>query len=434
MSKAKSHVLPIFIVLVMVLGLWGVVQAKDPVKITFWHAETQPIRVQTFQTIIDRFEAENPGIKVSQAAYPNADMFPKITAALLTDTGPDMAFSTPERAMAIRKMGFGEPVDDLVAKIDETYKYVPKPKTLYYFDGHYWAVPVWSITIMLYYRDDLLKQHGFDEPPRTWDELLTMARTFSEAGKFGIGLPASSGQNCTEQVVWSFLSTKGAQVYDEEGNIVFNNPKTVETYDYLVELAKYSPPDCTGWSWAETKLSFTSGSVPFAFLFGSILLDLVQQTDFADEVKAVTIPIPEDGKHGGLTHTEGVMVYTKDKAKQEACAKFIEFFFRPDNYGWFLANMQPGLALPITETGMASKEFWEHPILARFEDIMNAQLEQVWTGSLFGFEYEKRNPYVGEIGVSFILAETLQRAVTKQLTVEKAVEWGHNRMLSITED
>ena len=59
----------------------------------------------------------------------------------------------------------------------------------------------------------------------------------------------------------SFLSTKGTG-YDEEGNIVFNNPKTVETYDYLVEHAKYSPPDCTGWSWAETKLSFTSGSVP----------------------------------------------------------------------------------------------------------------------------------------------------------------------------
>ena len=408
-------------------------KAAEPVKISFWHGETQPVRVQEFQKLIDRFQNDNPGIKVTQAAYPNANMFPKMMAALSTNTNPEMTFTTPERTMAFRKMGFGQAVDSLVKKIDQKYKYVSdNPKNMYYFDNHYWSVPVWSITVMLYYREDLLKEAGFNGPPSTWNELLGMAKALTKDGQYGIALPASSGQNCTEQVVWSFMSTNRAEVYDKNGKIVFNNPKTVETYRFLNELSKYSPPDATGWTWAETKLAFTSGKAAMALLMGSTLLDLEQQSNFADSVKAVTIPIPQGGRPGGLTHSEGVMIFTKDRAKRAACEKFLEYMFQEKNYGRHLANMQPGLFLPITQLNVNSKDYFEQPTMKRFRQIVDAELQQVKTGTLFGFEYPQRNPYVGEIGVSFILAETLQRTVSKQMTPEKAVEWGNNKMISLT--
>jgi multiple sugar transport system substrate-binding protein len=429
MFKTKRLWFLLVLVLTLIISCSGFTAPKV-VKISFWHGETQPVRVQAMQALIDKFQKENPNIQVTQATCPNQDMFPKMIAALSTNTNPDMGSCVPDRAMAYQKLGYGQNVDSLVQKIDQKYKYIGKPKSNYYFNNHYWSVPLWSITVMLFYREDLLKKAGFNGPPKTWNELLDMSKALTGDGKYGIGLPASSGQNCTDQVVWSFMSTNKAQVYDEQGKIVFNNPKTVETYKYLTELSKYSPADATGWSWAETKLAFTSGKAAMGFVFGSVLLDLVQQADFADSVKAVSIPIPEGGQPGGLTSTEGMMIFTKDKAKRQACEKFLEFFFRDDNYGLTLANMQPGLYLPITETGMKSEAYFQNPVIKRFNKVIDAEFAQVKTGSLFGFEYPKRNQFVGEIGTSYILGETLQRAVSKQLTPEKAVEWGFNKMMS----
>lgn len=403
------------------------------VEISFWHGETQPVRVAGFQSVIDAFEAANPNIKVTQSAVSNAEMFTKMVTALATNTNPEMTATAPERTMAYRKLGHGIAVDDLVKEIDAEHKYVSdNPKNLYFFDDHYWSVPLWSITIMLYYREDLLKEAGFNGPPKTWDDMLAISKKLTKDGNYGMALPASSGQNCTDQAAWSFLSTNKGLVFDQNGEISFNSPQNVETYTFLKELSKYSPPDSTGWSWAETKLAFTSGKAAMAPLFGSILLDLEKQAPFADSVKATSIPISANGEPGGNTHTEGMMVFTEDPDKQAACFEFIKFFMSKEIYGKTLANLQPGLCLPVTETGMNSKEYFENPTQVRFKSIIDAEFNQVKTGSLYGFKFEKRSDFAGEIGVSFLLGETLQRVVSGQLSPADAVKWGEEQMIALT--
>lgn len=407
---------------------------QKPVEISFWHGETQPERVAGFQSVIDAFQDQNPNIKVTQSAVSNAEMFTKMVTALATNTNPEMTATTPDRTYAYRNLGHGIEVDELVEEIDSKHKYVSdNPKDLYYFDDHYWSVPLWSITIMLFYREDLLKQAGFNDPPKTWDDTLKIAKALTKDGNYGIALPASSGQNATDQVAWSFLSTNKGLVFDENGEIAFNSPENVKSYEFLKELSQYSPKDATGWSWAETKLAFTSGKAAMALLFGSVLLDLEQQASFADNVKAVSIPVPQGGAPGGNTHTEGMMILTKDADKQAACKEFISFFMGEEIYGKTLASMQPGLMLPVTETGMNSKEYFEHPTHVRFKSILDAEFDQVKTGSLYGFKFEKRNEFVGEIGVSYVLGETLQRVVSGQLSPADAVKWGEEHMKSLTE-
>ncbi|MDD3427674.1 MAG: extracellular solute-binding protein, partial [Caldisericia bacterium] len=384
---------------------------------------------------IQEFEKEYPNIKVTQAAFNNVDIFPKLMAALPTKTNPTMTFAPPDRAMAIWNMGYAQPHDELVKKIDEQHKYIPSARDMFFFDGHYWSVPTWTITLMLYYRKDLLKEAGFDEPPKTWDELLVMAEALTGNGQFGISIPASSGQNATDQVVWAFMSTNGAEVFDEEANIVFNNPKTIETYKFLKELLKYAPRDAISWGWGETKLGFTSGRCAMGILFGSVLQDFIDTTDFPDEVGAVLIPIPKGGKLGGYKTCESLMILEReDQAKIEASKKFIEFFFRPNMYGAALANMQPGLFLPITELGMQSEEFLKHATIARYGEIMNNMFKSVETSSHYCFLHEKRHPAAGKIGVSYPLAAVMQRIASDTMTVEQAVEWGQKMMEELAED
>lgn len=422
-------------VLLFLLVIGTIVYAEEVINISFWHGETQPIRVAEFDRIIQKFEKEYPNIKVTQAAFNNVDIFPKLMGALPTKTNPTMTFAPPDRAMAIWRMGYAQPHDELVQRIDEQYKYIPTARDLFFFDGHYWSTPTWTISLMLYYRKDLLREAGFNDPPKTWDELLMMAEALTGDGQFGISIPSSSGQNATDQVVWSFMATNNGQVFDKEANIVFDNPQTVETYTFLKELLKYAPKDSISWGWGETKLGFTSGRCAMGILFGSILQDLIDTTDFADEVGAITIPIPKGGSSGGYRTCESLMILEKDdQAKIEASEKFIEFFFRPDIYGAALANMQPGLFLPITESGMQSDEFFNHPTLARYKDILDNMFVSVGISSDYSFIYEKRHPAAGEIGVSYPLAAVMEKVASEAMTVEEAVKWGQNMMERLAED
>lgn len=102
-------------------------------------------------------------------------------------------------------------------------------------------------------------------------------------------------------------------------------------------------------------------------------------------------------------------------------------------YGGALANMEPGLMLPITESGMNSEDFFDQEINAMYADIIKAELEQVKTGSLYGFKYPVRNEYAGEIGVSYILGGTLERVVSGTLSPADAVAWGEEQMLALCE-
>ena len=405
-------------------------RAEEVVSISFWHGETQPVRVAAFQEMIDRFERENPGIRVTQSDISNVDMLPRMVAAFEAGTEPEMAFSTAPRTLAFYTMGRATPHDDLVEWVDREYGYVQSQIDPYYFDGHYWAVPTWTISLMLFYRQDILEDAGYDGPPTTWDEMLEMARELTTADRYGVALPTSAGQNATDQIVWAFMSTNNGVVIDERGEIAFANERSVETIEFLTELARYSPPDSAAWSFGDLRLALETGQAAMGVLYGSLLQD-VADLEFGQHLRATTIPIARDGRPGGLTSPNSVMIFTEDERKRAAAEEFIKFLFRPENYGWWLANMQPGLFMPITQAGRESADFWNHPIIQQYEDIIHLTLEQVETGSRYGFEYEVRNPFIGEIAESFILADTFHRAAIGELNVRDAVEWGEAQMIDI---
>jgi multiple sugar transport system substrate-binding protein len=80
-------------------------------------------------------------------------------------------------------------VSDLTDRFPESTQkeYLPGSVEAIIYDGKHFAMPWYTDTGLLYYRKDLLEQSGYDSPPKTWDELKTMARkVMGESGtKFG---------------------------------------------------------------------------------------------------------------------------------------------------------------------------------------------------------------------------------------------------------
>ncbi|MCK5093176.1 MAG: extracellular solute-binding protein, partial [Spirochaetes bacterium] len=144
---------------------------KAPVEITFWHHEAPAHRVAAFQKMIDIFEDENPDIKVTQEVVMWGDAWVKSLSALEAGTLPEFQFSIPDLLLTMYKADALVPVTDLVNEMDAKYKFFPAQKDMYFHDGEYWGLPVWTMIMLMTYRPSFLEEYaGVSEPPDTWDE------------------------------------------------------------------------------------------------------------------------------------------------------------------------------------------------------------------------------------------------------------------------
>jgi len=66
MKSKTTKFLVLFVIVLMAVPMLPVGARQDKVTITLWHMEQPPHRVERVQTLIDEFNAANPGIEVKQ--------------------------------------------------------------------------------------------------------------------------------------------------------------------------------------------------------------------------------------------------------------------------------------------------------------------------------------------------------------------------------
>ncbi|MDI3548629.1 MAG: multiple sugar transport system substrate-binding protein [Halanaerobiales bacterium] len=400
------------------------------VEIKIWHMEQPPHRVKVFQNVIDEFNKQNPDIYVKQQVLDWMNAYQKTIAAIQARQAPEILFTLPDFTTVIKQTGVVQPVDDLFNKLDKKYDFIDAAVNPYTYDGHTWAIPTYGMVHMMWYRKDLFEKAGLDpdNPPQTWDELLEAVKKLEENGITGIGVPASHHMY-TDQAIYSFMIAGGAhEIFNEDGEIVFNNPKTIKTFKFYNQLVNHSPQDCTGWSWAEPQLAFNNGTIAIAIEKGQFLGPFEEESGVdGSNLGGAPVPYPEDGQRGSIYYPNGMMILTKDKEKLAAVEKFLNYLYEPEINGKWLA-MEPGLFLPVTNATLNSESFWSNPIVDKYKDLVKLMIEQSKYGRLFGFNHQTVNQNIGKIAGQHILAQTVQKMVVKGLSPEEAIKWGEEKM------
>jgi trehalose/maltose transport system substrate-binding protein len=135
--------------------------------------------------------------------------------------------------------------------------------------GHLVGMPWFGDYGILYYRTDLLKKYGFSHPPKTWDELTSMATTI-QAGErksnsrfsgFVFQGNAYEGLTC-DALEW--LASSGTPNYVVNGKADLNNAKAIA----MLKLAQswvgtISPRGVTTYQEGDAQVAFTSGNAAF---------------------------------------------------------------------------------------------------------------------------------------------------------------------------
>ena len=159
------------------------------------------------------------------------------------------------------------PLDDYI-KDDPYLNFDDIKDTIQYFEwkGHYYMLPYNPEVFMVYYRRDILEEHGITRPPRTWDEWLDMIKEVHNPDKkiYGIAFTASRFWHVVDSNFWSFLWSNGGRVINEDWEPAFNDEKGLEALEFMIELAKYGPPGIYTYEYMDVNTAFCQGLVVFA--------------------------------------------------------------------------------------------------------------------------------------------------------------------------
>jgi multiple sugar transport system substrate-binding protein len=406
--------------------------AQTPVEVKLWHMEQPPHRVARIQELIDAFNAANPDVVVSQEPQNWGEIYAKAPAAVAAGAGPDMLFAIPDFAPIFKGLGQLQPVDAFVAELDAKHDFVDSAVEAYTYDGGIWAVPMYNMTMHLWYRPSVLAAAGV-AVPTTWDEWRTAAETLTVDGQFGMGLPANK-QLYTDQTVYSVMLNGGAsEIYNEDGTLRFDNPETVAAYEFYKEMLAFSPPDATSWTWGEAEACFASRGCAMVLQFSTIATYDTQAEGDAADLGVAAIPVKTAGDAPGtIAYANAVMFLSQDEAKRAASQRFIAFLLEPENYGRFL-NMEPGLFFPVTTDGATAETLWSDPMVQKYRTQIETIIANSANGKLFGFTSGRVFPAISAISAQNVLAETLQAVVVTGTPVAEAVAAGQARMAALAQ-
>lgn len=141
-------------------------------KLTFWYlwggdeGKTVDAAIKTYNDQSDKYEVEGLSVPDSQ----------KIMTSISAGNGPDVTDDFSNNVGKYASAGILEPLDDYVKNSGyDLNDFIPTAIQSCQMDGKLYAMPISTNLEALYYNKTLLKQAGYNEPPKTMEEMYEMA-------------------------------------------------------------------------------------------------------------------------------------------------------------------------------------------------------------------------------------------------------------------
>ncbi len=203
------------------------------------------------------------------------------------------------------------------------------------YKGRRWALPYDGDTHLLFYRKSLLKKYKL-QPPETWDDYLSIAKTITENEKAnGIYGTAIMAPRAAMIVVSSFMNRLagfGGKMTDDNGNPVINSKESVQALSAMIEHSRYALPSPLETDWEVSRDAFLSGKVAMAEQWTDIgiMAEDPAQSLIRGDWGAVQMPRGKNTRHSPALNA-GFCLGISAKARDlEAAKAYLLFATRPD--------------------------------------------------------------------------------------------------------
>jgi multiple sugar transport system substrate-binding protein len=182
------------LVLGSALSISGCESSKDRShELVFWTIGREG---EAVAKLIPGFEREHPDIHVDVQQLPLTAAHQKLLTAFAGGSTPDLSQLGNTWLPELAELGALEPLQPRVdgSLVVKQVDYFPSIWATNVIDGTLYGVPWYVDTRLLFYRTDLLRQVGFDAPPKDWAEwrrMLTALHARGDGSSYGALLPTN---------------------------------------------------------------------------------------------------------------------------------------------------------------------------------------------------------------------------------------------------
>jgi multiple sugar transport system substrate-binding protein len=220
-----------------------------------------------FRELLDRFERENPGIRVQEETLPaSTDEQHQFYVINLEGRSSEFdVFSIDVIWCAeFARAGWVREVSSLLPEKEREDTF-PGPLEAVNYQHKIYALPWYIDAGLLYYRRDLLEHYGF-QAPQTWPELVRMAQAVlaEKKGLYGFLWQGKQYEGLVCNAL-EFIRSNGGNLF-LEGKVSLDRPRCIQAVRFMRDLiAKYkiSPPLVTTATEETTRYIFGNGNALF---------------------------------------------------------------------------------------------------------------------------------------------------------------------------
>lgn len=337
---------------------------------------------------VDKFESENPGIKLNLEVISWNDLATVIDTRITNHQQPDIL--NIDIFANYANEGLLEPVSQWCP--EELYEdFFPSFIAESVIDDTVWAVPDLASARALYYNVDMFEEVGI-EPPTTWAELEDCCQAIldyygGEVYPWGIDMTTDEGQAAFAYYTWG----NGGGFVDAEGNWAVNSAENVEAINYALSLVEngYTNPNPDTQTRYDLQDMFAAGKLAMCIAPNSMPTYCAEK-DSTVNMATVSIPANEGKTSASAGVMDRIMVFKEEEdvdtaARDEAIGKFMTFFYDPENYvGWVsMEGFLPAVnsAVEALVASDPSFEAWLDVLAScKFYPTAMAEWDQVKTG------------------------------------------------------
>jgi len=298
-------------------------------EIVFWD-NNGGIRTDVWKEIIADFEKANPDIKVKYVGIAATEYQSKVDTALQGGGLPDVGGVGAAMLAGFAAQNALEPLDDRLGKSSLNGKLnedmVKSLKAAGGRDDTLYSIPTSANNGVLYYRTDLFKEAGLDEPT-TWDNFYEAADKLTDKGKNEFGYTIRGGAGSIAQALDAMYGQSGITSFWDTGNekTTVNDPKNVAALEKYVGLfKKVTPAADLNNDFTKMVAQWDSGTI------GMLNHNLGSYQDHVkalgvDKFRGIPQPVGPGGKRVQVSNPVDGLGLFKSSKNKDAAWKFIDF-------------------------------------------------------------------------------------------------------------
>lgn len=325
----------------------------EGVEITLWSQNMGDIWLNFFEKSAHEYNLEGRGYTIREEFIAGSAWDERIAAARASDTCPTAYIQSYNHIPSGVKEGYYGAFDDYMdsAIFDDM---LPIVKEMVSIGGKTYAIPLLcEPSMVLYYRKDLLQAGGYQEPPKTWEELIEMANALKTDEVFGLEIPGFG------EMGWSTWGMQFGTAGHGPINDNWDAPLIDDGYREIAQFFKDlydtgAVPEQPLAGYTDIK-PFGQGDVVFQICGSWAVTDLIDKYPEVWENTGVAVVPTNDGNQEKTTATIGGWVYVLDSKAEnpEGAADYLSWLVgkeHPERLGQYYVDVKFAKASPFASS------------------------------------------------------------------------------------